>query len=126
MARNNHKSYLRGETVKLKKYFYVLRPLLAVQWLEAGRGPVPTEFEPLVAALVDDTVLRGAIDELIERKKNGLESTLEARVPPFDAFIERELARLESVDFKGDAPRVDAGALNELFRETLGCVWGDA
>jgi predicted nucleotidyltransferase len=39
MARKNFRGYLQGETVRLKKYFYVLRPLLAVRWVEAeGRS----------------------------------------------------------------------------------------
>jgi predicted nucleotidyltransferase len=123
MARNNHRSYLRGDMVKLKKYFYVLRPLLAVQWLEAGRGPVPTEFDHLVQVVVQEAALRGAIEALIEKKKSGLEGTAEARVPEFDAFIESELARLENVDFQLDAPRSDTEPLNILFREHLAKVW---
>ena len=43
MARGNVREYLRGETVWRKKYFYVLRPLLALRWLELGLGPVPME-----------------------------------------------------------------------------------
>lgn len=38
MARKNFRGYLQGEQVRLKKYFYVLRPLLAVRWVEAGKG----------------------------------------------------------------------------------------
>lgn len=126
MARNNHHSYLRGKTVRLKKYFYVLRPLLAVQWLEAGRGPTPTEFDQLVNEIVKNEALRDAIEALIAKKKSGLEGTAEARVPEFDAFIESELVRLENVDFQLDAPRVDAEALNILFRDTLDRVWKPA
>ena len=33
MAEGNYKKYLRTEMVKSKKYFYVLRPLLAGQWI---------------------------------------------------------------------------------------------
>ena len=33
MARRNFREYLHGEQVWVKKYFYVLRPLFAVQWL---------------------------------------------------------------------------------------------
>lgn len=38
MARKNFRGYLQGDDVRLKKYFYVLRPLLAVRWVEAGRA----------------------------------------------------------------------------------------
>ncbi|MBN1316088.1 MAG: nucleotidyltransferase domain-containing protein [Anaerolineales bacterium] len=33
MAQNNFREYLKGDTVWLKKYFYVLRPILAVNWI---------------------------------------------------------------------------------------------
>jgi predicted nucleotidyltransferase len=123
MARNNHNSYLRGDTVKLKKYFYVIRPLLAVQWLEAGRGPVPTEFEILVRELVGDNNLRHAIENLIAIKRCGGESDNAERVPEFDAFIEAELARLQDVDFHLDAPHSGIEPLNTIFRQLLDEVW---
>ena len=48
MARNNFRSYLQEETVWTKKYFYVLRPLMACLWVEHDRGAVPMEFGKLV------------------------------------------------------------------------------
>ena len=51
MARRNNREFLRGETVRRKKYFYVLRPLLACRWLEEARGPVPIEFDRLLEVL---------------------------------------------------------------------------
>jgi len=35
MARGNYRQYLAGEQVRLKKYLYVLRPLLAAKWIAA-------------------------------------------------------------------------------------------
>ncbi|MCL2776072.1 MAG: nucleotidyltransferase domain-containing protein [Oscillospiraceae bacterium] len=32
-AMNTYINYFKGETVKLKKYFYILRPLLACKWI---------------------------------------------------------------------------------------------
>ncbi len=34
MAKGNYREYLKGDTVWLKKYLYVLRPVLALQWME--------------------------------------------------------------------------------------------
>ncbi len=41
-AKSNYREYLKGETVRLKKYFYVLRPLLACKWILA-EGPPPAD-----------------------------------------------------------------------------------
>jgi len=32
MARGNYREYLKGDVVWIKKYFYVLRPILAMNW----------------------------------------------------------------------------------------------
>ncbi len=39
MAKTNYSGYLRKSHVPLKKYFYVLRPLLSILWLEKYRTP---------------------------------------------------------------------------------------
>ncbi|MCV5434156.1 nucleotidyltransferase domain-containing protein, partial [Escherichia coli] len=48
MAQKNFPGYLQGDEVRLKKYFYVLRPLLAVRWVEAGKGVPPMRFAELL------------------------------------------------------------------------------
>lgn len=44
-AKSNYREYLKGETVRLKKYFYVLRPLLACKWILAEGTPPPMLFK---------------------------------------------------------------------------------
>jgi len=62
MAENNFRKYLKEEYVWTKKYFYVLRPVLACIWIERGHGVVPIEFGRLVERVVDDATLRSEID----------------------------------------------------------------
>lgn len=64
MAQNNFRGYLKGSEIRLKKYLYVLRPILAVNWIDAGYGIAPVEFGKLVDAIVHENGLRRAIDEL--------------------------------------------------------------
>ena len=64
MARGNYRDFLTREQVRLKKYLYVLRPLLATLWIEQDRGPVPMRFETLVETLISDP-LRAAIELLV-------------------------------------------------------------
>ena len=44
MARRNYREYLHGAKVWGKKYFYVLRPVLAMNWIEQDLGVAPTDF----------------------------------------------------------------------------------
>lgn len=43
-AKKNYKEYLKGDMVKLKKYFYVLRPILACRWILEQQTPPPVLF----------------------------------------------------------------------------------
>ena len=48
---NAGEHFRRGERVRLKKYFYVLRALLAIRHAERGLGLPPVEFARLVDAV---------------------------------------------------------------------------
>ncbi len=124
MAQNNYRSYLQGPSVRTKKYFYSLRPLLACHWIEADRGAVPMEFENLLATTRLSSEARLAIADLLEQKRAGAELKEGPRVPVLNEFIESEFARLES----NGVPRRSSGGsvsqLSTILQETLVEVWG--
>lgn len=119
MARRNFRAYLRGDRVRTKKYFYVLRPLLATLWLERDLGPVPMEFSKLVQAVVDDSALRRRIEQLVEEKRHGFESDEGPRIDIISDFIDSEFARLENGNFAIRQQKPDIEPLNRLFQDTL-------
>jgi uncharacterized protein len=119
MARTNYRGYLRAEMVPLKKYFYVLRPLLSVLWIERYGAAAPIEFDRLLHLLDGQTQLLADINDLLVKKRAAPEMGLAEPVPSINAFIEKELQRLES--FKSQRvkrPEV-LPELNELFHATL-------
>jgi len=97
MAKSNNREFLQSPQVKLKKYLYVLRPLLACQWIEQGRGPAPMLFQLLVDELVKDAELRKAIATLLEQKRGAEELTEAPRIPVLNYFIETELQRCAQI-----------------------------
>jgi predicted nucleotidyltransferase len=119
MAKGNFREYLRGDVVKLKKYFYVLRPLLAARWVETREDPVPMEFDRLVDGLVTDPALRGEIDALVARKRAGTELDRGPRIEPISAFVEAEMERIDAVAPPDPTPPIPRDVLDELFRATL-------
>ena len=123
MAQTNYRQYLKGPEVWMKKYFYVLRPLLAVLWIERNFGVVPTEFASLVDAVISDAELRAAIDELVDRKRSRLEKDTGPRIEPISRFIDAELARLSTVKFEKLESKGDPQVLNQLFRDVLVDTW---
>lgn len=90
MAQGNLREYLRGDTVWVKKYFYVLRPVLAMRWIERGLGPVPMEFERMVEGTVEEPALRDAIAQLLVEKRAGTELGKGPRIPAISDFVESE------------------------------------
>jgi uncharacterized protein len=123
MAEGNFREYLRGETVRVKKYFYVLRPLLGCRWIEAGLGPVPMEFGALVEKVASSDILKQEIFSLLKRKQSGQELDFEPRVPAISDFIESELERLKQQAEQQPLLPSQNDKLDELFREALNEVW---
>jgi len=119
MAQGNFRDYLRGEMVWIKKYFYVLRPLLALKWIEAERGIVPMEFGVLVDQMVEHRDVRHEIDILLARKKQGQELDREPRIPPISEFIEYELERLATKTVGHKEPQPPIEPLNAIFHWAL-------
>jgi len=118
MAKKNFRGYLQGETVRYKKYLYVLRPLLAVRWIDAGKGMPPTRFADLVAGTVEDSALLAEINALLEAKMRSDEGEMRPRRPAMHAFIESMLAAAE-VSGEYERPAAEVAVLDALLHETL-------
>lgn len=120
MAQSNHREFLQGETVRTKKYFYVLRPVLACRWIEQGLGPVPMRFESLLDQACPGGALRAAIDELLERKIAGDELASGPRIPVISDFLTAEIERFAPVAVEAAALQPpDAASLDTLLAETV-------
>jgi hypothetical protein len=126
MARGNFREYLKGERVRVKKYFYVLRPVLACSWIEAGYGVAPVEFGVLAERLLTDEKLKTIILDLIERKRAGVEMDDGPALPEINDFLAREIERIEHAAGKQPAGHADLTKLDEFFRATLRETWGAA
>jgi len=124
MAQGNFRQYLKEDTVWVKKYFYVLRPVLACLWIEAGLGVVPMEFQKLVDGTVADADLLDAIRDLVVRKKAGEELDRGPSIPAISAFIEQELERLSGENPVPPAVPSEPARLDQLFSDALVEVWG--
>jgi predicted nucleotidyltransferase len=124
MAKTNYRGYLQTEQVPLKKYFYVLRPLLSVRWLQRYQTPAPIEFQRLLECIQGEQGLGMAIDDLLALKRASPELGLSPQIAPIQRFIERELERLESIaPIQNDRTDVEP-LLSDLFRAVLKETWG--
>ena len=119
MAESNYREYLKGETVRAKKYFYVLRPILACKWILDKHSPPPMLFSELAAAELDPA-LKPEVDRLLNLKMNSPEKKLIPRVDPINDYLDESIEKIGFfINRMGDEPRRCWDELNRLFLETI-------
>lgn len=120
MARNNVRSYLEGPQIPLKKYLYMLRPLLAAEWIRDHGSMAPMSFDALAATELPDA-LKGEVARLLELKRQEGEMSMGERIPSLDGFILERLEFFRSCleGLEDEAPS-SWDDLNACFAELIG------
>ena len=123
MARGNAGDHLSNEQVKLKKYFYILRPLLAIRYIEKGLGLPPVKFQKLVDAVAPEEI-KPTIANLVELKKITPELGTGDAIAVLNDFIFEELKSHEGGLSGQGRPDLHENKtvrdeLNSIFRQTI-------
>lgn len=103
LGRNAAARWLTGEdAVPVKRYFYALRPALAIRALrrEPARPP-PMNLQALVAESDVPPAIGRMIEDLVEAKRQTRESGKSRRYPELDALIRDELGRAGDLPERG-------------------------
>lgn len=122
MAKKNHKLFLSGERVKVKKYFYVIKPILAALWIAKYNKVPPVLLQDLVDDLLIGSHIQAEIQQLMQRKIAGDKE--EQKNELLLQFIEENYIKLETYaktiinHIEDPTPQ-----LNSFFQETLNEVW---
>lgn len=119
MASSNYREYLKGDTVKAKKYFYVLRPVLACRWILDKGTPPPMLFSELVDVELDPAVAPD-VDRLLDLKMNAPEIKTIPKIESINRYLDRciEEVRSRIVQLPEDANH-GWEELNRLFLSQL-------
>ncbi len=119
MARTNYKSFLLEDTVKLKKYFYALRPVLACKWIINRQTQPPMLFSELCRAELDSD-LKPEIERLLDLKMNSPEVAEGRRIDKLNDYIERSIEQAErAVRSIPDGNKKEWKDLNRIFMELI-------
>ncbi len=120
MAKGNYRQYLQDELIKIKKYFYVLRPVFACMWVETKNEAPPMEFERLLYELDLDKNVVIEVEHLLNRKRSGEELGLEPKRTTINEFIEEKLKYFED-KAKSFNPKIkpDSYILDNYFVKLL-------
>ena len=114
-----NQQFLKGEMVKWKKYFYVLRPLLACKWILAEGTPPPILFESLMEKYLPEDI-KPEVLKLLDLKKKASEILEGKHIEPIDEYIERTMVEIEdSMTSITDCSNKSWGDLNALFMELI-------
>jgi len=118
-AKSNYREYLKGETVRLKKYFYVLRPLLACKWILAEGTPPPMLFTALMDKYLDEE-LKPDVERLLELKISTPEIGEGKRFDRVNDYLDRNIEEIEKriAELPREEPR-DWDELNTIFLSLL-------
>lgn len=89
LAMNNFKAYLTGETVKPKKYLYVLRSIMACEWIKQKNSIPPVLFRELYEdVLTPSAPIYSELEKLLKIKVEAKERTAGAHFAVVDEFID--------------------------------------
>lgn len=124
MARNNFREFLQKDLVKSKKYFYVLRPVLACEWIKNENSFPPMEFQDLVDSQVKDENIKAEIQSLLTRKMAGEELKQEPQIKILNDFLAEKIEfYIKFADEIEANEKLPTEILDGLFKETMNEVW---
>jgi len=114
-ALNTYKTYFKIETIKLKKYFYVLRPLLACKWILREKTVPPVLFSKLLDTESDQKI-QSDVNNLVSLKMQTPELGENGRIAQLDEYIELSLSSVKiGIDSLPSERKADWEGLNKLF-----------
>jgi len=119
MAEGNYRKYLHTDTVRAKKYFYVLRPLLACRWILDEGSPPPMLFTELMQSQLPEH-LRDTLHELLDLKMNAPEIKLIPRIESLNRYIEESFIDIRAqIEALPPETRPGWNELNDFFLAIL-------
>ncbi len=123
IARGQWRSEIAGRAaVRLKKYLYVMRPLLSLAWIAERHGPPPMAIGALFEQSGLPAAPRRAMEALLAEKRVTPELGARPPIAEIDAWVEGELERLhpERLALAGEPRRDIREDADRLYRRIIG------
>lgn len=117
MAKGVFADELSRDQVRLKKYFYALRPILACRWIADRLEVPPMEFSKL--RLLMNNELNNLAESLLEKKSKVDEKFTIAPIDQLNTFIKGQIDYCENVVPEPGNKTAENEKLNQLFRKYL-------
>lgn len=116
MAQKQWDKYQTEGVISGKRFFYIMRPLLACEWIDATASMPPTEFVKMLDLMVVSRAFKDGLLEMIEQKRTAAERAL---VTPSSFLLSQAenllKARSENIEsLAARFPKREHPALSEL------------
>lgn len=118
MAHNTMRDDLQGEQIKIKRYFYALRPALACLWIIERQTVPPMEFVQL-RALITDPELQHCIDNLMEQKLAADEKAMVKPIALLNEWLAAHLSLYKDQVTTLPSVKRKTNELDEVFRKYI-------
>ena len=109
---------LQNEEVKIKKYFYCLRSILAAYWIIDQQKLPPMEFAKLRTQITDKS-WQEIVNELLLTKTQATEKTMVKSISLLNTFIKKKIEFCEQYVPLTNKEEIDLTPLNILFRNLI-------
>lgn len=114
-------SYINNDLqqeIKLKKLFYVLRPIMAAKWI-IQKGEVPPMDIPNLIQIIDNKEIVDHIHELLKIKETVDEDYLHQLDPIITNFISAEFEFIQSAQVTDSNEEINSYKLNQTFKNII-------
>lgn len=118
MCDKNFKDYLQGDQVKLKKYFYALRPIWAAQWIRE-RGTIPPVLFDELRKDMCPPALKPAIESLLAMKVKAGEAERIEPVTILNEYIQEGLVEMKATLQTIEEEQPSWALLDEFFLKII-------
>jgi predicted nucleotidyltransferase len=106
--------------IKIKKYFYILRPLLAAVWVLKNNEIPPMEFYKLLEIINDNDAILNIIDDLLLKKSQAIEGQFIELIPELQVFINNQIEFCTNSINELSKSNKNPDILNLYLRKSLG------
>ncbi len=118
MTSSTFEYYLQNKSVKLKKYFYALRPILAAKYALENKTQPPIKFNDLKDTMLEDK-LKTEVNHLLELKMKSKETEYIPVVNELNLYIKNKMHEINEQAYQLNEMRFEWDNLNRYFLKVL-------
>lgn len=123
LAKKNNTLIQKNKSKQNKLYLYTLRSIFACKWIVKYHTMPTNKFDTLLENFVQDEIRKNEINDVLTKKRSGMDSITDSNILILDEYIRCELEMLESINLDKPTTLLNEReltlSLDHLFRETI-------